>query len=151
MTVDKLFRPDRMLVALSARTKQQLLKTLCIRAAEALKLDPDMLLSRLLAREALGSTGTGGGVAMPHASIDGLDAPFVLLATLSEPVNFEAIDDLPVDVVCLLFSPSGEINEKLRFLARISRQLRHPVVQGLVRRARTQDELQAAVTYEGAD
>lgn len=151
MKIDKLFRPDRMLAGLSARTKQRLLKALCDRAGEELQLDPGMLLSRLLAREALGSTGTGGGIAMPHASLTEIDAPFILLASLSQPVNFEAIDDLPVDIVCLLFNPPEKTTEKLTCLAAISRQLRDPAVQKMIRRARGQDELYAAAIYREAD
>jgi PTS system nitrogen regulatory IIA component len=151
MKIDKLFRPDRMLAGLSARTKRELLKALCNRAGEELGLDPNMLLSRLLSREALGSTGTGGGIAMPHASLTEIDAPFILLASLSQPVNFEAIDDAAVDVVCLLFNPPEKNTEKLTCLAAISRQLRNPIVQQMIRRARSQDELYAAAIYTEAE
>ena len=151
MKIDKLFRPDRMLAGLSARTKQQLLKTLCDRAGEALKLDPGMLLSLLLDRESLGSTGIGGGIAVPHASLPGINVPFVLLASLTQPVDFEAIDDLPVDIVCLLFNPPDKITEKLTCLACMSRQLRDPAVRQMIRRARSQDELYAAAIYRGAE
>jgi len=151
MKIDKLFRSDRMLAGLSARTKQQVLKTLCDRAGEVLKLDPGMLLSLLLTRESLGSTGIGGGIAMPHASLTEIDAPFILLAGLTQPVNFEAIDDLPVDIVCLLFNPPEKTTEKLACLACMSRQLRDPAVQQRIRRARSPDELHAAAIYGGGE
>jgi nitrogen PTS system EIIA component len=151
MKIDKLFRPTHMLAGLSARTKRELLKTLCNRAAEQLQLDPDMLLARLLAREGLGSTGIGGGIAMPHASLTEISAPFILLASLTQPVDFEAIDDLPVNIVCLLFNPPEKNTEKLTCLAAISRQLRAPTVQKMIRKARSQDELYAAAIHREAE
>lgn len=147
MNTESIFVPDRMLPGLSAPTKQRLLSTLAKKAGEALRLDASLLLSRLMAREALGSTGVGSGIAMPHASLDEITIPFVLLATLSEPVSFEAIDDKPVDIVCLLLSPAQANNEKLRCLASISRQLGRPTVQAMARRAQSPDELYLAATY----
>jgi len=151
MKIDKLFRPEHMLAGLSARTKRELLKALCDRAGKALKLDSGMLLARLHSRESLGSTGIGGGIAMPHASLTEINAPFILLASLPQPVNFEAIDDLPVDIVCLLLNPPEKTTEKLKCLACMSRQLRHPIVQQMIRRARSQDELYAAAIYGEAE
>lgn len=150
MKIDTLFRPEYMLARLTARTKQALLKTLCNRAGEVLKLDPGVLFSLLRSREDLGSTGIGGGIAMPHASLAGINAPFVLLATLAQPVDFDAIDDLPVDIVCLLFNPPDKATEKLTCLARMSRQLRDETVQKMIRRARSHDELYTAAIYSEA-
>jgi PTS system nitrogen regulatory IIA component len=147
MSIQSIFVPDRMLPGLSSRTKPLLLATLCKKAGAALSLDPDLLLSRLLAREALGSTGVGSGIAMPHASLDEIKEPFVLLATLTEPIDFEAIDDKPVDIVCLLLNPAQANNEKLKCLAAISRQLGQPTVQAMIRLARSPNELYSAATY----
>jgi PTS system nitrogen regulatory IIA component len=82
-----------------------LLKELADRAASSLSLPADRILSELLKRETLGSTGTGGGIAIPHARIPGLDKPFGILVRLRQPIDFNAIDSQPVDLLFLLLLP----------------------------------------------
>jgi PTS system nitrogen regulatory IIA component len=77
-----------------------------------------------LKREELGSTGTGGGVALPHARIQGLNRSFGILARLNKPIDFEAIDGRPVDLVFLLLLPSNPVGEQLKALASVARKFR---------------------------
>jgi PTS system nitrogen regulatory IIA component len=87
----------------------------------------------LLQRERLGSTGVGEGIAIPHGKLPGLDKIFGLVARLDKPVDFEALDGQPVDVLFLLLAPEGAGADHLKALARVARVLREP---GLIERLR---------------
>jgi PTS system nitrogen regulatory IIA component len=97
-------------------------------------------------REELGSTGIGGGVSMPHARFREINKPFGLLARLKQPVNFEAIDGQPVDLVFLLLLPAASQLDQLNTLAAVARKLRDPKVLRDLRQATTASELYKAVT-----
>lgn len=148
MNTAELLRPEHVLVELDASSKQQLLQRLSERAARATGLDEAALLSALSHRETLGSTGMGQGIAIPHSSPAGLDAPFALLARLARAVEFDAIDERPVDLVFLLLSPADRASH-LKALSVVSRQLRSAGVTERLRRARTAAEMYAAITGEG--
>src|SRR4029077_1424540 len=94
------------------------------RAAISLGVPADRILNELLKREKLGSTGTGGGIAIPHARISGLDKPFGILVRLKGPIDFDAIDGQPVDLLFLLLLPVGSDKEQLNTLASVARILR---------------------------
>jgi PTS system nitrogen regulatory IIA component len=120
------------LVDVRAPDKTRLLKDLCARAAKARKLDAESIASEILKREDLGSTGVGGGIALPHARIADLAAPFGLIARLRKPIDFHAIDGQPVDIVFLLLLPQAAAGEQLNALAAVARRLRdQKVVQAL--------------------
>src|SRR5262249_33641394 len=94
------------------------------RAARLLAIDGQTILDALMSREMLGSTGIGQGVALPHARLSGLQRFFGLFARLERPINFDAIDDRPVDLVFLLLIPEKAGNDHLAALAAVSRRLR---------------------------
>ena len=108
----------------SVNSKKQLFQKLSDLAASAYGADSALVLERLTERERLGSTGFGGGIAIPHAKIEGLDQVRGIVMLLQEPIPFEAIDDQPVDVVFALLSPLDSGAEHLKMLARVSRYLR---------------------------
>jgi nitrogen PTS system EIIA component len=112
------------LVDVRAADKQRLLKELCARAGQTLKLDAESISKDILKREELGSTGVGGGVATPHARITDLSQPFGVLARLRRPIDFMAIDGRPVDLVFLLLLPMTTPGEQLNALAAVARKLR---------------------------
>lgn len=94
------------------------------RAAALFKLDERRLFDRLLERERLGSTGIGSGIAIPHARLGARDKPVGLFARLASPVDFDSIDDRPVNLVFLLVAPEGSGEDHLKALALVSRPLR---------------------------
>jgi PTS system nitrogen regulatory IIA component len=143
MEIRELIEPDRVLDRLEVRDKTQLLAEIARRAAEAARLDPKAVLSALNAREQLGSTGVGHGVAVPHARIAGLPRLLGLFARLAHAIDFAAIDDQPVDIVFLMLIPAEAGNEYLAALSAVSRRLRDREV---VRRMRAADG--AAVLYD---
>jgi PTS system nitrogen regulatory IIA component len=101
-----------------------LLRELARRAGPAVGVEAQAVLDALLARESLGSTGLGHGIAVPHARIAGVGRLFGMFARLEKPIDFAAIDEQPVDLVFLLLIPSGAGNEHLAALAAVSRRLR---------------------------
>ena len=134
---------DAIRADLSAGNKRQLLGQLAQLAGMRLGIEPARIGDALAERERLGSTGFGGGVAIPHGKLDGLDHIYCLVARLAAPIDYKAVDGAPVDLVFLLLSPPDAGAEHLKALAAISRLVRHaPMVENL-RGARTRDALAA--------
>src|SRR5260370_18658568 len=104
---DLLTGPDAVLANLKASGKKALLAELASRGATLFKLDERRLFDRLLERERLGSTGIGGGIAIPHARLSTLAKPIGLFARLPQPIDFDALDDPPVPILFLLTAPEG--------------------------------------------
>jgi PTS system nitrogen regulatory IIA component len=111
-------------VDMRASDKTRLLQELSRQAAASLDLPAEEISAEILKREELGSTGTGGGVAIPHARIQGLTKAFGIFARLNKPIDFEAIDGRPVDLVFLLLLPGNPVGEQLKALAAVARKLR---------------------------
>jgi len=135
--------------ALSAGNKRSLLQQLANLAGNRLGLSASAILETLNERETLGSTGFGQGVAIPHGKVEGLSRIYCLVARLSEPIRYKAIDGTPVDLVFLLLSPPDAGAEHLKALAAISRIIRHAPTLEKMRGARTRDALAAVLI--GAD
>jgi PTS system nitrogen regulatory IIA component len=133
--------------ALPGGSKRALLQQLAQLAGQRLGLDPQSILSSVVNREKLGSTGFGEGVALPHGKLDGIGQIYGLFVRLSEPVDYKAIDGEPVDLVFLLLSPPDSGAEHLKALAAISRVIRHAPTLEKMRGARSRDAL-AAVLME---
>ncbi|SJZ92002.1 PTS IIA-like nitrogen-regulatory protein PtsN [Enhydrobacter aerosaccus] len=135
--------PDAVLACVKASGKKALLAELASRAASLYKLDERRLFDRLLERERLGSTGIGGGIAVPHARMAGLTTPVGLFARLGQPVDFDAIDERPVDIMFLLVAPEGAGADHLKALARVSRLLRDRALVDKLRATDSADALYA--------
>ena len=113
-------------IDLPVRSKRALLHDLAHRAALVLKVDDDAVFSPLLKREELGSTGVGNAVALPHVRLEQVKKPFAILARLKPPIDFDAIDGQPVDLVCLLLLSKENEQAQLNVLAAVARKLRTP-------------------------
>ena len=123
------------IIDLSVPNKRALLHDLAHRAALVLNVDADMLFSALLKREELGSTGVGNGVAIPHVRLEQVKNPFAIMVRLKDPIDFNAIDGQPVDLVCLLLLSKENESAQLNALAGIARRLRTPGLLEELRRA----------------
>jgi len=126
---DTLFVPDGVVADLHVASQKQIFQEMAQRLIAAHNLaDKGVvcrdIVSAAVERERLGSTGVGNGVALPHARIDGIDQVIAGFARLSEPLDFDSVDDRPVDLVAFLVAPSDAAGAHLRALARVSRQLR---------------------------
>ena len=136
MQISEFLRPADVIVGLREFDKTRLLTKLARRAAAKLKLVPDDVAQAVLAREQLGSTGMGSGVAIPHARISGIREPFGLLACIKKPIAFDAVDGAQVDVLFLLLLPEDPAPDHLHALASAARALRDPKVVRALRKAR---------------
>jgi PTS system nitrogen regulatory IIA component len=142
---------DRTAIALrvSAGSKRQALSVIAEIAARSFKLDAGEVLDALVAREQAGSTGVGHGVAAPHARVEGLDRLRGVFVRLEHPVDFESVDDQPVDLIFALFAPKDATGvDHLRALARVSRVLRQSELRQQLRQARTLDAIRALLTQD---
>lgn len=140
---DDIVSSTALATSLSVNGKKQLFQKLAELAATAYGLDVARVHESLTERERLGSTGFGGGVAIPHAKIEGLDKMCGMVVLLDPPVSFDAVDDVPVDIVFALLSPLDSGAEHLKTLARVSRYLRDEAQVARLRGARSDAALHA--------
>ena len=138
-----LLAPTAVVSALAVPNKKALFQQLAAIAGRAVPLDTKHVVERLAERERLGSTGFGGGVAIPHGKVEGLERVIGVFARLAGPIDFNAIDDMPVDLVFLLLSPPDAGVEHLKALARVSRRLRDRAFVAKLRGAGSVDALYA--------
>jgi PTS system nitrogen regulatory IIA component len=129
-----------------ANSKKQVLQELSAQAAKLTGLDDRTIFETLLQRERLGSTGIGEGLAIPHGKLPKLDRLFGLVARLEKPIDFEALDGQPVDILFLLLAPEGAGADHLKALARVARVLREPGILERIRATRDADALYAVMT-----
>jgi PTS system nitrogen regulatory IIA component len=134
----------------TATSKRQALSLLAELGARSFGLQPAEVLEALVDREQEGSTGVGVGVAVPHARITGLEKMRAVFLRLEAPVEFDAIDDQPVDLLFGLFAPAEAGSEHLRALARVSRLLRRADLREQLRQARSADAIYALLVQEAA-
>jgi PTS system nitrogen regulatory IIA component len=140
MDLSDLLSPAAVFPALKAQSKKQVIQELCDRAARLSGLSQREIFDTILQRERLGSTGVGNGVAIPHGKLRSIDRLMGVFARLARPVDFDAVDDLPVDLVFLLIAPEGAGADHLKALARIARVLRN---QSVAQQLRATDDAEA--------
>ncbi|HIV79033.1 PTS IIA-like nitrogen regulatory protein PtsN [Sphingomonas yabuuchiae] len=145
-----LLRHDTVLAGVTAANKKTLFQALAAAAAGPAGRDAKILTDVLLEREKLGSTGFGGGVAIPHGKLEGLTQIVGVFARLAQPVDFQAVDDMPVDLVFAMFSPADAGSAHLKALARISRRLRDKGFVAKLRGAGSTDAIWALLTQDEA-
>ena len=145
MPTADLVAPNAIIPALKVNGKKQALQEIAAKAAELTGQSDRAILEILLQREKLGSTGVGNGVAIPHGKLPKLDKVFGLFARLERPVDFEALDGQPVDLVFLLLAPEGAGADHLKALARVARLLRDPEIARKLRESRDAEALYAVL------
>ena len=145
MRLTELLDFDSIRVGLGANSKRQLLQQLGQTAGARLGIDPTVIVDSIVEREKLGSTGFGNGVAIPHGKVEGLTAIYAMLVRLAEPIDYKAIDGLPVDIAFLLLSPPDAGAAHLKALAAVSRTIRHGATLEKMRGARSRDALAAVL------
>ncbi len=130
----------------SCSSKRQVLKELAEHAAGLIDADAQQLLEALMERERLGTTGVGHGIAIPHARLDQLDKVVGLFARLDQPIDFEALDDQPSDLIFMLLAPNSADADSLKALARVSRVLRDTGLRQRLRQAGDADAIYRMLT-----
>jgi PTS system nitrogen regulatory IIA component len=132
--------------SVSVNSKRQALQVVADMAARQLGLDAGNIHHALTERERLGSTGVGMGVAVPHAALAGLDRMYGVFIRLEEPIDYEAIDDMPVDLIFALLAPENAGTEHLRALAKVSRVLRQKDLREQLRAIENSEAIYALLT-----
>ena len=136
-----LIRPEAVAEGVAAASKKTLLQQIAAIAAATYGHDAKAAADALIAREKLGSTGFGGGIAIPHARIPGIARIEGVFARLARPIDFGSVDELPVDLVFALFSPVDAGADHLKALARVSRRMRDAAFVAKLRGAASRDAL----------
>lgn len=148
MGLEELLSPQGVIHNLRAKCKREALHALAERAGSLVDRPASDILTTLLEREQLGSTGVGDGVALPHGKMDGLGKIVGVLARLETPVSFDALDDQPVDLIFMLLAPANATAAHLKALAKVSRLFRDEDARDALRGADTAEALFAIATAD---
>jgi PTS system nitrogen regulatory IIA component len=143
MNIADLLAPDAVIPALKAQTKKQLLQELGARAHQLTRLSERRIVETLVERERLGTTGIGSGIAIPHGRMAEANTITGLFARLEHPIDYEAVDSQPVDLVFMLLAPENAGADHLKALAKVSRLLRDRSVCENLRTAKSAEALYA--------
>jgi PTS system nitrogen regulatory IIA component len=146
MDVSDLISPEAIIPSLKANSKKQAIQAIAEKAAALTGIEERDILDTLLQREKLGSTGVGGGIAIPHGKLANLDRIFGLFARLAKPIDFEALDEHPVDLIFLLLAPEVAGADHLKALARVARLFREPGIAAKLRASSDALALYAVLT-----
>lgn len=150
MEISDLLTPPAVVASLKATSKKQALQELARRASELTGEHERAIFDVLLERERLGTTGVGDGVAIPHGKLPNLKKLIGLFARLERPIDFEAIDEQPVDLIFLLLAPGTAGADHLKALARVSRLLRDRQMREKLRGSETAEAIYALLVEQHA-
>jgi len=150
MGLGDLIEVDAIIAALKASSKKQLLQIMAEKAASITKLAERDVFDTIFQREKLGSTGVGNGIAIPHGKLATLDRIVGVFARLQTPVDFEALDDQPVDLVFMLLVPENAGADHLKALSRIARLLRDGEIVAKLRNSYDTQAIYALLTEHPA-
>ena len=148
MNISDIMSEKSVLIDVKASSKRELLQELASKAAELTDLDERTIFDTFLERENLGSTGFGNGTALPHGRVEGLDKVCAIFARLSAPLDFDAIDGKPIDLVFALLSPEGNGADHLTALAKMSRILKDEALCAKLRQAGKPVEIYALMSQD---
>ena len=146
MEINDLVSPDGVFANLRVTSKKQAIQELARRAADISGQPERAVFDVLMERERLGTTGVGNGIAIPHGKLEKVDRLYGMFARLEAPIDFQAIDDQPVDLIFLLLAPETAGADHLKALARVSRLLRDTQTCEKLRGTNTVDGLYAILT-----
>jgi PTS system nitrogen regulatory IIA component len=150
MEISDLISLEGIVANLRATSKKQALQDLARRAADVTGEPERAIFEVLIERERLGTTGVGNGIAIPHGKLPGLDKLYGLFARLETPIDFDAIDEQPVDLICLLLAPESAGADHLKALARVSRLLRDRSICEKLRGSDSAEAIYALLTESTA-
>ena len=149
LRIADIITPEAIVIGLEASSKKQALLSVARMLAHSVSLPEARVFKALVEREALGPTGFGNGVAVPHARMAGLDDTHAFFARLAVPVDFGASDDQPVDLVCAIIGPEGSTTEPFEALVSVCRALRNPEAAARLRKAESAFDLYVILAETG--
>ncbi len=141
MSITSLLAADRVFTDADITSKKRLLEYIAEKAAAVLTLPENTIFNKLLERERLGSTGIGQGFAVPHARLENLQDAHACFIKLEKPINYDAIDHQPVDLIFVLFIPEASTEEHLQILATLARIFSQQEVSNRIRHSENADEI----------
>src|SRR3954471_14317860 len=150
MPLTDLVAPNAIVPALKVNGKKQAIQELSARAAKLTGQNERVVFETLMQREKLGSTGVGNGIAIPHGKLAKLEKLVGLFARLDRPIDFEALDGQPVDLIFLLLAPESAGADHLKALARVARLPRDPEVARKLLNSHDADALYAVLAMPSA-
>lgn len=150
MEIADLISPAAIVANLRVTSKKQALQELAKRAAVVTGHPERTIFEVLIERERLGTTGVGHGIAIPHGKLAGLERLYALFARLETPIDFDAIDEQPVDLICVLLAPETAGADHLKALARVSRLLRDRAICEKLRGTDSAEAIHALLTESAA-
>ena len=151
MNINQMLDDNSFLINFEATSKKQMLSELCKLANKKFNLNERTLLENLTKREKLGSTAVGNGIAIPHANVSEINEPKVLVASLSQGLDFNAADDQPVDIIFLLLAPDNAGSEHLQALALVSRLLRNNELTNKLRGCKSPESAMMVITQTDSE
>src|SRR5215469_1282100 len=146
MNIPDLLQPGAVMVSLRAQGKKQLLQEIAARAAQVTGLNDRKIFETLMEREKLGTTGVGQGIAIPHGRLADIKHIIGAFARLESPIDYDSVDNQPVDLVFMLLAPEGAGADHLKALARVSRLLRNQQATEKLRAAKSAEAIYAILT-----
>ena len=147
MDIESILNPERVFGSLQASSKKRAIELAADKIAASLpEADTGTIYRNLIEREKLGTTGVGMGIAIPHGKLPGLERLHGMFARLEQPIDFEAIDEQPVDLIFLLLAPESAGADHLKALAKVSRLLRDETICEKLRRLSSAKEIHALLT-----
>jgi PTS system nitrogen regulatory IIA component len=146
MTLTDLVAPQAIIPALKVNSKKQALQEIAAKAAESTGRSEREILDVLVQREKLGSTAVGNGIAIPHGKLASIDRIYGVFARLERPIDFEALDGQPVDLIFVLLAPETAGADHLKALAKIARMLRDTDLANKLRDARDPEAIYAVLS-----
>ncbi|MGA7673708.1 MAG: PTS IIA-like nitrogen regulatory protein PtsN [Rhizomicrobium sp.] len=150
MQIADLLSPEGVVAALKVQGKKQLLQELSARASPLVRIPERRIYDTLTERERLGTTGVGQGIAIPHGRLANIDKIAGVFVRLETAIEYDAVDNQPVDLVFMLLAPEGAGADHLKALARVSRLLRNQAVCEKLRAAKSAEALYAILTEPAA-
>ncbi len=146
LNLKELLNPDSFLFIQNPTSKKMVFDKICYKAFEKYNIDKNLLLNNLIKREKIGSTTLGNGIAIPHVQNDQIIEPCCIVAILSDGLDFDALDNNPVDLIVFLILPEVSKSENLQILAQISRLLRDIEITNKLRGCKSEESAFAIIS-----
>ena len=147
LNLEELLNPNSFLLIQNPTSKKMVFEKICIKAFEKYNIDKNILLNNIIKREKIGTTTIGNGIAIPHIQNDQIIKPSCIVAILSDGLDFDALDNNPVDIIVLLMLPDVSKSENLQILAQVSRLLRNPDITDKLRGCRSEESAFAIISH----
>ncbi|MDA9714729.1 PTS sugar transporter subunit IIA [bacterium] len=146
LNLEEILNPNSFLLIQHPTSKKMVFDKICNKAFEKYNIDKNLLLNNLIKREKIGTTTIGNGIAIPHVQNDKVTKPSCLVAILSDGLDFDALDNNPVDIIVFLILPEVSKSENLLILAQVSRLLRDPEITDKLRGCKSEESAFAIIS-----